>query len=265
MWFWGWGKLKFMLPDSLVPQFAFWHCTCHRLIDQPVFYIYQIKISHNFPPLFFFFLTALRRSLIRPVAPHARKHAPLTPVRPSTTTPRPQYVFIPCAPPAAVTTRRVQCNRIGSRPLDVRRCAGAHRTPLVPSQCVSRPYGGRPASSTQPTGHASRSHPATRTAGHLGRRRLSRSRTPCAPSAVTAVNGGGGAGARDAIPARSCPTTTTMTVTAATVRPKRFQVIILPTVVVVVVVGVWVLNVSLTPTGKGCGGGVIRISPWWRL
>lgn len=59
---------------------------------------------------------------------------------------------------------------------------------------------------------------------------------------MTAVNGDGDAGARDAIPVRSCRTTTTTTATAATARPTRFQVIILPTVVVVVVGD---LNVSL--------------------
>lgn len=114
-------------------------------IDRPAFYIYQIKISHNFPPFVFFF-TAFRRSLIRPVAPRARKHAPLTSVHPSLTTPRPPYLFILRAPPAAVTIRRVQCNRVGSRPLDVRRCAEAAGV-LVPFRSVSRLYGGRPTSS----------------------------------------------------------------------------------------------------------------------
>lgn len=138
-----------MLPDSLVPirkSTAVHVLTfARRRIDRPAFYIYQIKISHNFP-LFVFFFTAFRRSLIWPVAPRARKHAPLTTVHPFPTTPRPSYVFIPCAPPAAVTIRRVQCNRVGSRPLDVRRFAGADGA-FVPSQPVPCPYRGRPASS----------------------------------------------------------------------------------------------------------------------
>lgn len=73
---------------------------------------------------------------------------------------------------------------------------------------------------------------------------------------MTAVNGDGGAGARDAILARSYPTTTTTTATAAIARQTRFQVIILPTVVVVI--GVEDLNVSLSPPG---GDGDIYLPP----